>query len=85
MTYEEFIDGINNKEIKQVDFYINRYAHYNKCSIGRYIEKISGVSKIVDYRITCILTKDHSEDVLSFKLLKKIINCLILARKVNLV
>lgn len=65
MTYEEFIEGINDpKKIKQVNFYIEGYNHYRNCSIGRYIEKIGyPVNKTVDYRITCILTKDHSEDV----------------------
>ena len=39
MEYKEFIDGINDpKMIKQIDFYIQGYNHYRKCSIGRYIE-----------------------------------------------
>lgn len=64
MEYKEFIDGINDsKIIKQIDFYIQRYNHYRKCSIGRYIEKIRGINKVIDFRITCILTQDHSEDV----------------------
>ena len=65
MTYDEFIEGINNPDkIKQIDFYIEGYNHYRNCSIGRYKEKIGyPVNKIVDFRITCILTKDHSEDV----------------------
>ena len=42
MEYKEFIDGINDsKIIKQIDFYIQGYNHYRKCSIGRYIEKIN--------------------------------------------
>ncbi len=72
MTYEEFIIGINDsKKIKQIDFYIEGYRHYNNCSIGRYIEKVKGISKVVDYRITCILTNDHSEDVSFFKVFKE--------------
>ena len=68
MTYDEFIEGINNpNKIKQMDFYINGYGHYNSCSIGRYIEKVKGIGKILNWRITCILTKDHSEDVSFFK------------------
>lgn len=65
MTYEEFIGGINDStKIKQINFYIDGYNHYKNCSIGRYKDKIGGsVNKVVDYRITCILTKDHSEDV----------------------
>ena len=65
MTYDEFIEGINNpNKIKQVNFYIEGYNHYRNCSIGRYREKIGyPVNKTVDYRITCILTKDHSDDV----------------------
>lgn len=65
MTYDEFIDGINDSsKIKQIDFYIEGYNHYRNCSIGRYKERIGySVNKIVDYRITCILTKDHSEDI----------------------
>ena len=65
MTYDEFIEGINNpNKIKQIDFYIDGYNHYRNCSIGRYREKIGHpVNKVVDFRITCILTKDHSEDV----------------------
>ena len=50
MTYEEFIEGINDpKKIKQVNFYIEGYNHYRNCSIGRYIEKIGyPVNKTVD-------------------------------------
>ena len=41
MTYDEFLEGINNPDkIKQIDFYIEGYNHYRNCSIGRYIEKI---------------------------------------------
>lgn len=70
MTYDEFIEGINDPDkIKQIDFYIEGYNHYRKCSIGRYIEKIRGINKIVDFRITCVSTQDHSEDVsFAFKL-----------------
>ena len=65
MTYDEFINGINDpNKIKQINFYINGYNHYRNCSIGLYREKIGQpINKIVDYRISCILTKDHSEDV----------------------
>ena len=65
MTYDEFLEGINNSDkIKQIDFYIKRYNYYRNCSIGRYKEKKGyTVNKIVDFRITCILPKDHSEDV----------------------
>ena len=64
MTYDEFIKGINNpNEIKQIDFYIEGYAHYNKCNIGRYIDKIREINQQFNNRITCILTKNHSEDV----------------------
>ncbi len=62
MSYEEFIKSINNeKEIKQIDFYVDGYAHYKNCSIGRYIDKMLG--KEFNGRITCILTQDHSEKV----------------------
>ncbi len=70
MTYDEFIKGINDpNEIKQIDFYVEGYTHFNKCSIGRYIDKVRvrGIKKTVAWRITCILTKDHTEDVSFFK------------------
>lgn len=65
MKYNEFINGINDPNgIKQIDFYLEGYNHYRNCSIGRYVERIGNpVNKIINYRITCILTKDHSEDV----------------------
>lgn len=48
MTYNEFIEGINNPDkIKQMDFYIDGYGHYNSCSIGRYIEKVKGIEKLL--------------------------------------
>lgn len=72
MTYDEFLKGINDPNgIKQIDFYVEGYGHYNKCSIGRYIEKVRGTNKILDFRITCILTKDHTEDVSFFKTFKE--------------
>ena len=61
MSYEQFIEDINSKKIKQIDFYVDGYAHYHHCSIGRYKETFFG--RECDYRITCILTQDHSEDV----------------------
>ncbi len=64
MTYKDFIDGINCGWIKQIDFYLEGYGHYRNCSIGRYREKIYG--RDVDYRITCVLTKNHHEDVSFF-------------------
>ena len=74
LEYKDFIEGINNpKGIKQIDFYVDGYPHYHSCSIGRYIEKIKfkGKTAVVDYRITCILTKDHSEDVHFFSTFKE--------------
>ena len=70
MSYEEFIKNINDeKKIKQIDFYIDGYSHYKNCSIGRYKEKIFGNE--FNFRITCILTKDHSEDVSFFEKIKE--------------
>jgi len=70
MRYEEFIKGINDeKKIKQIDFYIDGYAHYKNCSIGRYTDIFFG--KEFDDRITCILTKDHSEKVSFFEKFKE--------------
>ena len=53
MTYNEFIDGINDpNKIKQINFYIDGYNHYRNCSIGRYREKIDHpVNKMIDYEI----------------------------------
>ena len=64
--YKDFIKGINNRNgIKQIDFYVDGYPHYNSCSIGRYIDKMKYKDRVavVDFRIQCILTKDHKEDV----------------------
>ncbi|MBR2340070.1 MAG: hypothetical protein IKA74_04480 [Clostridia bacterium] len=70
MNYDEFIKGINDEQkIKQIDFYIDGYAHYKNCSIGRYKEKIFGNE--FNFRITCILTKDHSEYVSFYETFKE--------------
>ena len=70
MTYEEFIKEINDeKKIKQIDFYVDGYAHYKNCSIGRYTDKMLG--KEFDCRITCILTKDQSEKVSFYEKFKE--------------
>ena len=68
ISLEAFLAGINDrtsgKGIKQIDFYLRNYPHYHSCSIGRYIDKfnINGETKSLNFRITCILTKDHAED-----------------------
>ena len=55
MKYEKFIKEINDRsKMKQINFYIKNYPHYKDCSIVKW--KIDGM-------ITCILTKDLSEDV----------------------
>ena len=70
MSYEDFIKNINDENgIKQIDFYVDGYAHYKDCSIGRYKEKIFGNE--FNFRITCILTQDHSEDVSFFDTFKE--------------
>lgn len=61
MYYKEFIDGINDKRIKQIDFYIDGYNHYKNCSVGRYGDVFN--DNQFDFRIMCILTKDRSECV----------------------
>ena len=80
LEYNDFIEGINNPyKIKQIDFYVDGYSHYRNCSIGRYINKTTfkGKTFATNYRITCILTKDHSEDVsfaFTFKENRKLFN-----------
>ena len=75
LKYEDFIKGINRDtgNIKQINFYIEGYPHYHDCSIGRYIKKVRVHERIVTLtgRITCILTKDHSEDVSFYRAFKE--------------
>ena len=61
MTYENFINELNNKKIKKIEFYIEGYSHYNNCSIEYFNTKFFGDL------ITCNLTKDSSEKVSFFK------------------
>lgn len=68
ISLEDFLIGINDRKsgkgIKQIDFYVRDYPHYSNCSIGRYISKFTfrGKTTLLNYRLTCILTKDHAED-----------------------
>ena len=49
--------------LKERYFHFYQITYRGKCSIGRYIEIIRGINIVVDFRITCMLTQDHSEDV----------------------
>ena len=75
LKYEDFIKGISRDtgNIKQINFYIKGYPHYYDCSIGRYIKKVRVHERIVTLtgRITCILTKDHSEVVSFYRTFKE--------------
>lgn len=62
ISYESFIEGINNGTIQKIEFEIKDYAHYKKCVIRRR-----------DDFIDILLTKDGSENVGFFRTFEE--NC----------
>lgn len=62
MTYNEFIDNINNKKIYKITFYVQDYNHYNNCSIKRYDCKTEIWGKEIFFdTVEVKLTNDTSE------------------------
>ena len=59
LSYQQFIDEINNCKIIKAVFLIENYAHYNKCVIKRAADIFDNGSTAVYYDYICVeLTKD---------------------------
>ncbi|MCH5147884.1 MAG: hypothetical protein J1G05_00795 [Clostridiales bacterium] len=56
LTYQQFIDEINNGKIIKAVFQIKDYAHYRCCSIERIIDVFPSGNSMI--RIDIRLTKD---------------------------
>ena len=59
ITYEEFIDGLNNSIIVEAVFEVIGYSHYKKCRICRKYETLRNGNIISLIRVE--LTNDYSE------------------------
>ncbi|MDE6666935.1 MAG: hypothetical protein K2K38_01140 [Clostridia bacterium] len=57
LSYQQFIDGINNGTIIKVVFKVKDYAHYRCCSIERIIDVLPSGNSVV--RIDVRLTKSY--------------------------
>ena len=57
LSYQQFIDGINNGEIIKVVFKVKDYAHYKCCSIERKIDVFPSGNAVA--RIDVKLTKSY--------------------------
>ena len=60
LTYQQFIDGINNGKILKAVFKVKDYAHYRCCSIERIVDIFPSSNSIV--RIDVTLAKDYYLD-----------------------
>lgn len=47
LSYQQFIDGINNGQIVKVVFQVKDYAHYKYCSIERIVEVLPNSNSII--------------------------------------
>ena len=68
-NYEEIVNNLNSGKIESILFSINKYAHYQKCSIKRYIDYVDNGKYIV--RIEVKLAEDDSETISFYKCFKE--------------
>lgn len=60
MSYQDFIEGINNGTIQKATFSVTNYAHYRNCTIySKILTSLSGA--YVGRIIWICLTSDNSE------------------------
>lgn len=62
MTYEEFINNLNSRQINKIKFFIQEYSHYKSCSIEHYDSKSIFMGREISIdTIEVKLTSDNSE------------------------
>ena len=65
LSYEQFVDALNNGVITKFVFRVENYPHYKKCMIERKIDTLPSGRSIVLINVN--LTADNSERVSFFK------------------
>ncbi len=65
LSYEQFVDALNNGELTKFVFRVENYPHYKKCVIERKNDVLPSGRSIVLIQIN--LTADNSERVSFFK------------------